>query len=38
MLNGNFGQYWETIVDTMRDGVVVVDGNCTILASNRALE
>ncbi|MHB8909836.1 MAG: sigma-54 interaction domain-containing protein [Syntrophales bacterium] len=38
MLNGNFGQYWGTIVDTMRDGVVVVDGDCTILASNRALE
>ena len=38
MINGHFGQYLETIVDTMMDGVIVVDSNCTILASNRALE
>jgi PAS domain S-box-containing protein len=38
MLNGHFGQYWETIVDTMMDGVIVVDSSCTILMSNRALE
>ncbi|MHB8771012.1 MAG: sigma-54 interaction domain-containing protein [Syntrophales bacterium] len=37
MLDGYFGQYWETIVDTMTDGVIVVDRNATILAVNRAL-
>lgn len=38
MFNSHLGQYWETIVDTMTDGVIVVDRNCTILKSNRALE
>ncbi len=38
MINVHLGQYWETIVDTMMDGVIVVDGDCTILTSNRALE
>ena len=38
MINAHLGQYWETIVDTMMDGVIVVDGDCTILTSNRALE
>jgi len=38
MLHSHFGQYWETIVDTMMDGVIVVDGDCRILTSNRALE
>ncbi len=38
MENSNFGQYWETVVDTMMDGVIVVDNDCTILTSNRALE
>lgn len=38
MLSSNFRQYWETVVDTMMDGVIVVDANCRILTSNRALE
>ncbi|MHB8091479.1 MAG: sigma-54 interaction domain-containing protein [Syntrophales bacterium] len=38
MTNSHFEQYWETIVDTMMDGIIVVDGDCTILTSNRALE
>ncbi len=37
MFDGYFGRYWETIVDTMTDGVIVVDRNSTILAVNRAL-
>jgi PAS domain S-box-containing protein len=38
MLKNHFGQYWKTIVDTMMDGVIVVDCDCNILTSNRALE
>ena len=37
MSSGYFGKHWETIVDTMTDGVIVVDKNSTILAVNRAL-
>ena len=37
MINGHFGQYWETVVDTMTDGVIVVDERCTILTVNRAM-
>ncbi len=32
------GEYWKAIVDTMMDGVVVVDTKGTILSVNRALE
>jgi len=38
MLNNDFGQYWETIVDTMADGIIVVDEDCRILTVNRAME
>ncbi len=33
-----FKEYWKTIVDTMMDGVVVVDTDGTILSVNKALE
>ncbi|MCK9365387.1 MAG: sigma 54-interacting transcriptional regulator [Syntrophales bacterium] len=38
MFSNHLGQYWETIVNTMTDGVIVVDVDCKILTSNRALE
>jgi two-component system, NtrC family, response regulator HydG len=34
----NFPEYWKTIVDTMMDGVVVVDREGVILSVNKALE
>ncbi len=37
-MKDDFPQYWKTIVDTMMDGVVVVDNEGTILSVNRALE
>jgi two-component system, NtrC family, response regulator HydG len=33
-----FPEYWKTIVDTMMDGVVVVDGHGGIRSVNKALE
>jgi two-component system, NtrC family, response regulator HydG len=33
-----FPEYWKTIVDTMMDGVVVVDGHGAIRSVNKALE
>ena len=37
-MNAQFPEYWKTVVDTMMDGVVVVDREGTILSVNRALE
>jgi two-component system response regulator HydG len=34
----DFHEYWKTVVDTMMDGVVVVDTEGTILSVNKALE
>ncbi|HEY3278277.1 MAG TPA: sigma 54-interacting transcriptional regulator [Syntrophorhabdaceae bacterium] len=34
----HFPEYWKTIVDTMMDGVVVVDREGVILSVNKALE
>ena len=34
----DFPEYWKTIVDTMMDGVVVVDDKGAILSVNKALE
>ena len=34
----DFPEYWKTIVDTMMDGVVVVDRKGTIVSVNKALE
>jgi two-component system, NtrC family, response regulator HydG len=37
-MNADLPEYWKTIVDTMMDGVVVVDPEGTILSVNKALE
>ena len=37
-MSANFPEYWKAVVDTMMDGVVVVDREGTILSVNRALE
>jgi two-component system, NtrC family, response regulator HydG len=37
-MEGDFPEYWKTIVDTMMDGVVVVDREGAILSVNKALE
>ena len=37
-MKDDFPEYWKTIVDTMMDGVVVVDGEGTIVSVNKALE
>jgi len=37
-MSADFPEYWRAIVDTMMDGVVVVDREGTILSVNRALE
>jgi two-component system response regulator HydG len=34
----DFPEYWKTIVDTMMDGVVVVNGEGIVLSVNKALE
>jgi two-component system response regulator HydG len=34
----DFPEYWKTIVDTMMDGVVVVNGDGIVLSVNKALE
>src|SRR5208282_5370899 len=37
-MSADFPEYWKAVVDTMMDGVVVVDREGTILSVNRALE
>jgi two-component system response regulator HydG len=37
-MKDDFPEYWKTIVDTMMDGVVVVDQKGTIRSVNKALE
>ena len=37
-MGSDFPEYWKTVVDTMMDGVVVVDREGTILSVNGALE
>jgi len=37
-MRNEFPEYWKTIVDTMMDGVVVVDEKGTIRSVNKALE
>jgi len=38
MFEEEVDRYWKTIVDTIRDGVMVVDTTGSILSANRALE
>jgi PAS domain S-box-containing protein len=37
-VNGDLQEYWKTVVDTMMEGVVIVDLEGTILSVNKALE
>jgi two-component system, NtrC family, response regulator HydG len=37
-VKNDFPKYWKTVVDTMMDGVVVVDREGSILSVNKALE
>jgi two-component system response regulator HydG len=37
-MGDNFPEYWKTVVDTMMDGVVVVDREGSILSVNKAME
>jgi len=38
MLEEEYSQYWKTIVDTMADGLMVVDSEGVIISINKALE
>ena len=37
-MKADIPEYWKTVVDTMMDGVIVVDGESTIVSINKALE
>ncbi len=37
-MKADIPEYWKTVVDTMMDGVIVVDGEGTIVSINKALE
>ena len=38
MFEQELNEYWRTVVDTIQDGVMIVDTNGTIVSANRALE
>ena len=38
ILEKEYSQYWKTIVHTIRDGLMVVDSDGTILSVNEAIE
>jgi two-component system, NtrC family, response regulator HydG len=38
MLDAEHSQYWETVIDTMMDGLMVVDPEGIIVAINKAME
>ena len=38
MFEQELSRYWETVVNTIKDGVMVVDEGGTIVSVNRALE
>lgn len=38
MLDHELNRYWKTVVDTIQDGVMIVDINGTIVSINKALE
>jgi two-component system response regulator HydG len=38
MLDAEHGHYWETVIDTMMDGLMVVDPEGIIVAINKAME
>jgi PAS domain S-box-containing protein len=38
MLEQELNQYWKTVVDTIQDGIMIVDSGGTIVSANKALE
>ena len=38
MFQKDLARYWETVFDTIQDGVMIVDPKGTIVSANRALE
>ncbi|MGD8763872.1 MAG: PAS domain S-box protein, partial [Desulfobacteraceae bacterium] len=38
MLEQELNQYWKTVVDTIQDGIMIVDSSGTIVSANKALE
>ncbi len=38
MLEQELNQYWKTVVDTIQDGIMIVDADGTIVSANKALE
>ena len=38
MLEQELNRYWKTVVNTIQDGVMIVDTDGTIVSANKALE
>ncbi len=38
MLEEGYNKYWKTVIDTMMDGLMVVDLKGVIISVNRAME
>ena len=38
MLDKEYSNYWETVIDTMMDGLMVVDPEGVIISINKAME
>jgi transcriptional regulator with PAS, ATPase and Fis domain len=38
MFTEGYNQFWKTVIDTMTDGLMVVDLQGTIISVNRAME
>jgi two-component system response regulator HydG len=38
MFEQDLNQYWKTVVDTIQDGVMIVDIKGTIVSANKGLE
>ena len=38
MLEQELNEYWKTVVDTIQDGIMIVDAGGTIVSANKALE
>jgi len=38
MLEQELNEYWKTVVDTIQDGIMIVDAGGTIISANKALE
>ena len=38
MFEEELNEYWKTVVDTIQDGIMIVDAGGTIISVNKALE